>query len=304
MGIGNQERVQGLPPQPRHWCSLPLMGIGNWQVEAALPLVYVFIDNSLPLMGIGNVVPWDSTKEFRAAPWFQLITPHGDRELIQVDDSRYPAALGRPHYPSWGSGTCTVAIEPSAGPDELITPHGGSGTWRGTLRRCFAGSVGISLPLMGIGNACFRPVDATSTTHCSLPLMGIGNSESSATSKGLVIDILVLITPHGDRELSSDHGIRPFLRVPRPHYPSWGSGTQPRARSRQARQFRSHYPSWGSGTARACPSSLDASVTLISLPLMGIGNPEQPFLRLDRVRRLLITPHGDREPRGKPSRVL
>ena len=76
--------------------------------------------NSLPLMGIGNSFPacWP------LSVYSELITPHGDRELAA------PGTAGchpRAHYPSWGSGTCSVLVpEPSL--TESHYPSWGSGT--------------------------------------------------------------------------------------------------------------------------------------------------------------------------------
>ena len=102
------------------------------------------------------------------------------------------------------------------------------------------------------------------------------------------------------------------------HYPSWGSGTS-RASGATWRCAPSHYPSWRSGTrdCQAPPLSPWDSLPLMgignwsstmspspcfwsSLPLMGIGNDGIPGV-LDS-ERILITPHGDREPRARRAR--
>ena len=138
----------------------------------------------------------------------------------------------------------------------------------------------------------------------SLPLMGIGN-EIRPVSEDLEN---LLITPHGDREPGRH---RPPQAALGPHYPSWGSGTMPPARS--IRLDKSHYPSWGSGTLLTLMGS---NRTTNSLPLMGIGNAairphgndegkaHYPSWGSGTFRRRrghsdpvrLITPHGDREP--------
>ena len=141
--------------------------------------------------------------------------------------------------------------------------------------------------------------------------MGIGNL---AAELGLDLSS-ELITPHGDRKLSSPLAEDIGKEVSLPlmgigngaaptttrcstasHYPSWGSETC-RPLSDLRCHLRPHYPSWGSET---CVADAALEGTTGSLPLMGIGNP----VVNDTVARLsgLITPHGDRK-RGCPGRA-
>ena len=120
----------------------------------------------------------------------------------------------------------------------------------------------------------------------SLPLMGIGNR---SPSRQTCVRILILITPHGDREpltlalaivqdflLITPHGDREH--APRDwresvicsSLPLMGIGNDlPDGRKADVRL--THYPSWGSGTGAQA----------------GKRDPHP---------RHLITPHGDREP--------
>ena len=129
-------------PPPRY-CSLPLMGIGNW---TSTTVGTRRITRSLPLMGIGNPTcsqpasesrrthypSWGSETRRRSAPapaLQSLITPHGDRKrptpfsgtqprrrLITPHGDRKLADAGLrdrrrtvAHYPSWGSETPAAA---------------------------------------------------------------------------------------------------------------------------------------------------------------------------------------------------
>ena len=85
----------------------------------------------------------------------------------------------------------------------------------------------------------------------------------------LLCTVRHLITPHGDRKLCFPPTER---SAPGTHYPSWGSET-----------FQHH------GGYRFRHRA--------SLPLMGIGNPLPVAVAADgrRLRRHLITPHGDRK---------
>ena len=121
-----------------------------------------------------------------------------------------------------------------------------------------------------------------------------------------------LTTPHGDQEPPSQS--RPRAARPRPHYPSWGSGTL----NSHSWLPRSHYPSWGSGTGHhRDPVRRRSDLTTphgdqehhapdrgrappeVSLPLMGIRNDDAVLRMVGRPR--LTTPHGDQEHRGRPS---
>ena len=145
-------RSPSVPPQqkPEHssgdaasLSSSPLKGIGH----TSLPMPATFIPSfSLPLMGIGNrqgvLRPRVRDRHRVSLPLMRigthdqalrprllildLITPHGDRKPAWRRRRAMPAPSRPPHYPSWGSETCTT-----------------HGTRRATSS---------SLPLMGIGN--------------------------------------------------------------------------------------------------------------------------------------------------------
>ena len=293
MGIGN-----GHAPRPetlRQRLSLPLMGIGNQERLAdsertqaslitphgdrkrKLPRVRDGAQaDSLPLMGIGN--SRGARRYGRGTP---LITPHGDRKHARVSGRRrVPEALTTPHgdrklgaapatakvtrvslplmgignrrasfnvggrtwfsLPLMGIGNQLVGLAAAPRSELLITPHGdrkpvwGIGEGRHLMP---------SLPLMGIGNMLtLRP--GFHIRNFSLPLMGIGN-------KGVISRISrtgePLITPHGDRKparLTGRYG-RICLLLITPHG------------DRKPRRLR--------GLPRGRP---------VSLPLMGIGNPD------------------------------
>ena len=119
----------------------------------------------------------------------------------------------------------------------------------------------------------------------SLPLMGIGN----LTASRMLLKILDLITPHGDRELVVVHqnGGCSWDSLP-----LMGIGNQ-RPRPQPPRATPSaHYPSWGSGTRESGDPTVNNRGT-VSLPLMGIGNAIAQVNT--RAVHELITPHGDRE---------
>ena len=159
--------------------SLPLMGIGNREVEGKDAGPYV----SLPLMGIGNFGPW-----WLLLLYTPLITPHGDRER-STRSSRAPTS--GPHYPSWGSGTRRRAGRLGAGRD-LITPHGD----REPGSRCRRNrEKDPHYPSWGSGTSASQPFTHSSdATH--YPSWGSGTLAvwDGAPRSG------PLITPHGDRE--------------------------------------------------------------------------------------------------------
>ena len=184
----------------------------------------------------------------------------------------------RAHYPSWGSGTYDRATHSVL--------------------------MGVSLPLMGIGNRVMeglRPVPL----RAHYPSWGSGTASSRARPR----------IPRASHYPSWGSGTS-VLKLPSTlgngsHYPSWGSGTSSTSRLRAP--TCPHYPSWGSGTRarRQGDAAPQASLPLMgignlvgarsrrieadsSLPLMGIGNraPDLgPNTHLDH----LTTPHGDRE---------
>ena len=208
---------------------------------------------SLPLMGIGN------HRHARGRPrQHELITPHGDRELVA--GRQYGGGLliislplmgiGNPllrlpvwvsgaeaHYPSWGSGTRRRS--PSSGRSTTHYPSWGSGTRTG-------------------------PHCRVNTTPPHYPSWGSGTLHRETGCKGLDTE---LITPHGDRELPLARGASAAIKASslplmgignwtslcrrsaptRSHYPSWGSGTHIEMMI-LARPTATHYPSWGSGT--------------------------------------------------------
>ena len=120
--------------------------------------------------------------------------------------------------------------------------------------------------------------------------------------------LLTLITPHGDWKPTPERhpGSLPHYS----HYPSWGLETMI-SLLRRTSSSTTHYPSWGletwSGTGRLrirlrtlitphgdwkrADKALDCPDPLVSLPLMGIGNPIQPGFLQHLIK--LITPHGD-----------
>ena len=78
--------------------------------------------------------------------------------------------------------------------------------------------------------------------------------------------VKVLITPHGDRERCSS---RRVIRAMSSSLPLMGIGND-NPDPFDTGQTAAHYPSWGSGTTSLAGLPI---ITLISLPLMGIGNP-------------------------------
>ena len=270
--------------------SLPLMGIGNMAFRNA---ELYGTDFSLPLMGIGN-----QAHHPRYASADQLITPHGDWKpehpslrasiaacslpLMGIGNMRMTGTHWPPlndslplmgigntrrahpsgtrtaaHYPSWGLETADGDAH-AAGPAQLITPHG---DWKRAV--VMAGDVRQVALITPHGD--WKPQGHVSSGHAtldSLPLMGIGNTGANGGLGALDI----LITPHGD----------------------W----KPRTAKACMSTPLSHYPSWGLETCRA---ELDKRfLVYISLPLMGIGNPQQALLHARRLD--LITPHGDWKP--------
>ena len=179
---GDRKHAWARSSAVRCHASLPLMGIGNWNIRLdsrfrlhSLPLMGIGnftatnatgsdTYTSLPLMGIGN--PGPPGKSMRR---LTLITPHGDRKPRR---SAMPSSSLRTHYPSWGSETrCASTGTPAPVPAHY--PSWGSETpVRGAGGRPMTG---CSLPLMGIGNGPARGCRCVDE-GCSLPLMGIGNS--------------------------------------------------------------------------------------------------------------------------------
>ena len=137
------------------YCSLPLMGIGNLDRDNAV-VIMPSQAISLPLMGIGN----RRTLGRGPSASYELITPHGDRELsigAASTVSKLAPCLITPHGdrepPAWSY--CSLVMS------SLITPHGDR------ERRALS----TSSLLMGAGTNIRAPITS------SLPLMGIGNGE-------------------------------------------------------------------------------------------------------------------------------
>ena len=267
---------------------------------------------------------WGLETGGRIGPWIGAIS---SLPLMGLETPASPAGAcrgRRPHYPSWGLETHSPVSTVTASAAGTSLPLMGIGNYAGHpvvephVRRSHYPSWGLetiwlssvslntmrSLPLMGIGNLGLF-TNPRLDIPISLPLMGIGNAR-----------------PAGDRAAAAA-----------PHYPSWGletarartsTGSASSASSLPLMGIgncgasisacrghsRPHYPSWGLEThvgARrtiALPHSLplmgigNSAVALCaltglhsSLPLMGIGNMD--VRRARRVRRSLITPHGD-----------
>ena len=272
MGIGN--RFPGIGGTDQVQPSLPLMGIGNLSHDETNLRRCIA---SLPLMGIGNALNLDAFD-----PYVQvcLITPHGDRKL-RVSHAVTVRAMV-PSLPLMGIGN------------------------RRANRMAFSNTVD-SLPLMGIGN--ITTVTGGSAVVCThYPSWGSETFERP----DLTVDVLDLITPHGDRKPRSS--CSSTWTTTTAHYPSWGSETDDMG-NRAHNLIVPHYPSWGSETAGAVRSCLQiaalitphgdrkpeashgtASLAIRSLPLMGIGNHVHSAGLHREIR--LITPHGDRK-RGR-----
>ncbi len=250
-------------------------------------------------------------------------TPHGDRKHAvgggRVMSSSLPSwgsetasagpwrrAGSRPHYPSWGSET-TQAASAAAVIDRrslplmgignsahvivgdplrhLITPHGDRKRPAG--RRGRGAGVGLITP-HGDRKPQGMQRGMEPTKPVSLPLMGIGNLDQRRLG---LIQLRLLITPHGDRKLpmaavgerrypvslplmgignTSPTGDSPSVSLV--SLPLMGIGNRASARQGAGRPS-SHYPSWGSETPEA---DLQGNVQVPSLPLMGIGNMNSP----------------------------
>ena len=182
------------------WCSLPLMGIGNFQSPCSR--------RSRPGRPRPRAAHYPSWGSETAGPRVRrepdryvrvLITPHGDRK--PCEPRRRSRSACRSHYPSWGSETRLARLD-AARPSLLITPHG-------DRKRCDPLACGrdaaarprCSLPLMGIGNLRQDRAASSRCVRASLPLMGIGNPAISYQVAAREQQIqLALITPHGDRK--------------------------------------------------------------------------------------------------------
>ena len=176
----------------------------------------------------------------------------GNRALISRSLVRETA-----HYPSWGSGTSFRSRSPDR--IDFSLPLMGIGNYRHPgLRRPAEPS---HYPSWGSGTQEVR-ADGVWTVYTSLPLMGIGNG----IHLGIPHEVLVLITPHGDRE---HPGTRCSSSGSGPSLPLMGIGN------------------WA-------PSSSSNASFAFSLPLMGIGNVRARQAAYRETQ--LITPHGDREP--------
>ena len=194
-------RLYGSGQLPVNPSSLPLMGIRNSRFALFAGLGVV---SSLPLMGIRNCS--------RPAALASSLPLMGIRSSIEP----------RPHYPSWGSGTCPGAVSDHCRTViDLTTPHGDQEQLgiRGTRRERPA-----HYPSWGSGTG---PADARgSVRSCtSLPLMGIRNLDAG----------------------------KPSSRPATTHYPSWGSGTRQGMEPHEFAGDSTHYPSWGSGTTPTRP---------------------------------------------------
>ena len=249
MGIGNPPVTYRNP-----WSfinSLPLMGIGNLAADRRLQ--DCVDQHSLPLMGIGNRVAsmLRTRHEPHSLPLMGIGNPHAAQ--------RSPPSPA-PHYPSWGSETCTPAT---------ISSSIESG----------------SLPLMGIGN---RSCSIRSTAPSRTLITPHGDRKPRFCS-WFAASSNLLITPHGDRK---PNALDRAVPVPgRAHYPSWGSETsyEPMVRLAGA---ASSLPLMGIGNRSEATASRPRRYALItphgdrkpraigagprpdpdSLPLMGIGN--------------------------------
>ena len=211
-----------------------------------------------------------------------LTTPHGDQEhsfvaalsgqdltslpLMGIRNAahlRRRKAAAASHYPSWGSGTCTIgALSLRCSPAHY--PLMGIRN-----QRCRAGRRAVyrpHYPSWGSGTPIAGPItsrlSSLTTPHGdqehreqrivrrryarSLPLMGIRNVDNAAPDR---LDAY-LTTPHGDQEQRS--GIAIDMVNYRSHYPSWGSGTS--VPTPCVPTATAHYPSWGSGTRRSLPA--------------------------------------------------
>ena len=222
-------------------------------------------------MGIGN----RQRHGWKCGRW-NLITPHGDRELSKLWPTLRWCSSSLPlmGIGNYGSTSPTAPCKHS-----LITPHGDR---ERKLATSPCSLFGVSLPLMGIGNlAGVRarcPQVELITPHGdreqedgqgpheaggrSLPLMGIGNPAPFGVVLGDFNSLPLMgigNVPEGRRQ----------RRYRQPHYPSWGSGTWTSSPRTRLRRRAAHYPSWGSGTCDA---------------------PE-----FEALADGLITPHGDRE---------
>ena len=117
--------------------------------------------------------------------------------------------------------------------------------------------------------------------------MGIGNGRAFPAARGFQD---TLITPHGDRKTCPGWAVASIRSWP-PHYPSWGSETEPPTPGQTYRQ-PAHYPSWGSET-RAYEGEVsvrDISITPHGDRKLGHPRPAAPTQRVS-----LITPHGGSE---------
>ena len=164
-GSGTYRRQAGRSRCRRVETHYPSWGSGTRRVADKEAL----LASSLPLMGIGNSMTCSTIERLRE----NLITPHGDRELVRT----VCRAGCQAHYPSWGSGTrsCPCSHGDLAPGRKLITPHGdreqASGNARAAARTHY--------PSWGSGTAQVRMAPAS--TPISLPLMGIGNPPYSAS---------------------------------------------------------------------------------------------------------------------------
>ena len=205
----------------------------------------------------------------------------------------------------------------------LITPHGDS---ERSPRKNIARLFRSSLPLMGIRNS-LPPATTRSASSSHYPSWGFGTLAEEEHREV----VQVLITPHGDSELTaaSDDTVGKLVSLPlmgirnrhqgpshattgSSHYPSWGFGTIRRATRNPAKvsdslplmgirnltatlmgagSWTPHYPSWGFGTRKLVRAGIPMSRS--SLPLMGIRN--LPARLGVSGPPLLITPHGDSE---------
>ena len=276
--------------------SLPLMGIGNWDV-------LVPGDDGTPAL----ITPhgdrkhgWQRPVERRGS---ELITPHGDRKrptgfamrmrptsslpLMGIGNPTnrlFPSSLAGTHYPSWGSETRPSGPAHCAGPSAHYPSWGSetraaSGDRRapiGTHYPSWGSETSIveridtcrplaSLPLMGIGNLQGAGPGRATRPSFSLPLMGIGNPAYACRS---CAGRQRLITPHGDRK----HAELEYatFQARKCSLPLMGIGNPARTRRRRSTPRSPHYPSWGSETGVLEGPAGGAGVN--SLPLMGIGN--------------------------------
>ena len=166
-----------------------------------------------------------------------LITPHGigNSSRSRITFTGYLNSL-----PLMGIGNSAILPGEDHRKWGLITPHGDWKHGEIPMRALLAGN---SLPLMGIGNLASTP-RASSMTGISLPLMGIGNGKIWSCNISHRQDSLPLMGIGNRRE--NAHGLLRQPQLITPHG-DWKLFSVPRDIAPMSR-------------------------SMVSLPLMGIGN--------------------------------